>query len=211
MPFFAFDKVTPITGFAALPLRLEQSASRSHALARLSLLLPAGLAVSVPLALLGWHVAHEPNLIELLASRPVAAAQVAMGIALWMILFVLPALRAFHSLWSQRQVEIADGRVNVSEQGLFGSSTWSAPITSYRGIAHHVRSTLSGVRHEIVLVHPDAARCVTLQVAERVNEQTVQDITALLALPEVPARLLYERTRRTLAPAPAPIAQHAAA
>ncbi|MDX2156926.1 MAG: hypothetical protein SFW09_10495 [Hyphomicrobiaceae bacterium] len=193
MAHVIFDRVTPSPGFSSLPLRLDQRSSRGSALSRLLLFLPAALALSVPLTIVAARAIAEPQTLALLAERPVASLQIALGVLLWLSLFVLPARLALVRLWASRQVEIAEGAVHVVDRVGLEPRAWSAPIASYLGLAHHIRASLSGVTHEIVLVHPDARRDVTLMVADKVTQRTLDEAKALLGLPEVSPRTMYER------------------
>lgn len=195
MAHCVFDHVTPSPAFESLPLRLEQAPSRGSAVSRLLLVLPAVLAVSVPLAAMGVHAASEPAAIALLAERPLATAQIATGLVMWIGLFVWPAQRALSRLWARRRVEIADGMVRVEEHAVFGTERWSVPLGTYLGLAHHIRASLSGLTHEIVLVHADPARSVTLMSADKVTQATLDRAKLLLALPEVPPRTIYQSVR----------------
>jgi hypothetical protein len=69
-------------------------------------------------------------------------------------------------------------------------------------VAHHIRASLSGARHEIVLVHADRRRSVLLHFADRVLESELAAVARRLELPVVPARWIY----RTPTPAAAPAA-----
>ncbi len=201
MAHSAFVSETPLPAFESLPMRLQQSASLGSALSRLLLVLPAVLALSVPLAAIAIHTATEPVNLALLAERPLATAQIATGLLLWVGLFVLPAQRALTRLWSRRTIEIADGMVQVEDRTVFGCTCWSMPIGAYLGLAHHIRASLSGLTHEVVLVHADPARTVTLLSADKVTQSTFDGAKLLLGLPEVPPRMLYqsEQNRRTTA------------
>ncbi len=199
MAHSAFVSETPVPALESLPIRLQQSASRGSALSRLLLVLPAVLALSVPLGAIAINAAGDPASLALLAERPLATAQIATGLLLWVGLFVLPAQRALSRLWNRRTVEIADGMVQVEDRTVFGSSRWSMPIDAYLGLAHHIRASLSGLTHEIVLVHADSARTVTLLSADKVTQSTFDGAKLLLGLPEVPPRMLYqsEQSRRS--------------
>jgi hypothetical protein len=177
--------------FSALPLHLERRASRASAASRLLLLVPAVAAAGVVLVILAINVAGDPDAAGRVLERPAAAAQIAVALALWLALFVGPCLRALAGLSAGRRIEIADGLVRVEDWTLFGRRRWSEPLASYSGVAHHIRASLSGVAHEVVLVHP-GARSVTLLAAEKVSQSTIDRAAALLGLPEVPARALYE-------------------
>lgn len=196
MAHSAFVSETPSPAFETFPIRLQQSASRGSALSRLLLVLPAVLALSVPLGAIAIHAAAEPQSLVLLAERPLATAQIATGLALWVGLFVLPAQRALARLWNRRTVEIADGMVQVEDRTMLGKTRWSIPVGAYLGLAHHIRASLSGLTHEIVLVHADPARTVTLMSADKVTQSTFDGAKVLLGLPEVPPRMLYQSQQR---------------
>lgn len=192
MAHSSFDHVIPVPAFESLPMRLEQSASRGSALSRLLLVLPAVLALSVPAGAIAVHAAAEPATLALLAERPLATAQIATGLVMWIGIFVWPAQRALSRLWARRQVEIADGMVRVEEHTLLGRRNWSLPLATYLGLAHHIRASLSGLTHEIVLVHSNPTRSVTLTSAEKVTQATLDRAKVLLGLPEVQPKALYE-------------------
>ena len=129
-------------------------------------------------------------------SKPLAVATLAMGLVVWAALFLIPAKRIIQRRWNHRSVRITIERVTVSDSGLFGSKLWTAPLVEFRGITHHVRATLSGVSHELILVHSLADRSVLLHAADGIARSTIERAVALLCLPEIPARELYRVTRR---------------
>jgi hypothetical protein len=70
------------------------------------------------------------------------------------------------------------------------------------GLAHHIRASLSGARHEIVLVHPDRARSVLLAFDAQVREADLKAMAAQLGLPVVPASLIYGGRLAVVHPVP---------
>ncbi len=174
--------------FDRLPLSVEQKSSRASAAIMLLLLVPAVLMVLVPVGLLAAFAAPA---LWAAAEHPVAAAQVILGLGVWTLLFVVPAKRIVQRFGAGREVRIEQGVVAVRERGLFGSRSWTAPLSDFRGIAHHVRSTLSGVRHELVLVHGDRAKSVLLHAGDPLSQASIDGAAALLGLPHVPAGTLY--------------------
>lgn len=195
----SFDKVVPAQPPDAFPIRLEQSTSGASVLLRLLLLVPALVALAVPLMLLAAHAVAEPKALAFLADHPLSSVQIALAAAIWSILFVWPLQRLVARAGRTRIVDILQGKVAVTEQGLLRTRAWSEPLASYRGLAHHVRTSLSGVRHEIILVHPDPARHVLLAVREGISAEAVARTAALLGLGQVHARELYafERSQST--------------
>jgi hypothetical protein len=204
----SFDTVVPALPPQQLPIRLEQSTSRSSIALRLLLLLPALVIVAVPLALLAAHAIAQPTALNFLANHPFASAQIALAAAVCTLLFVYPLHRLLARAGAARLVDISRETVSVTERGPFRTRTWSAPTASYRGIAHHVRSSLSGVRHEMVLIHTDPARHVLLAASDKISANTLAQTAALLGLAEVHARELYSLEWRSLEPISVTSAPH---
>jgi len=69
----------------------------------------------------------------------------------------------------------------------FSKTLWQMPLATYEGVSVHVRSSLSGVRQEAVLVHPDRNRSIILMTAEHIGRREVEELCNLLSLPSVPA------------------------
>jgi hypothetical protein len=193
MPQAVLDIVASASHFEHLPYNVDQRSSRISALLMLMLLLPALGALLVPLALLA---AFPLSALAIALSKPLAAALVVLGLGVLSVLFLLPAARLVRRFGSGRSVRIEAGRVNVTDRGLISSRSWSAPTAEFRGLAHHVRASLSGVRHELILVHPERDKSVLIYVADKVSKATIERATALLRVPEVPARELYRRSQR---------------
>jgi hypothetical protein len=194
--------------FDRLPLTIEQKSSRASALIMLALLVPALLVGLVPTALL---VAFASSSWVVAADHPGAAAQVLVGIGLWTVLFVLPAKRIVQRFGIVRRIHIDTGSITVNERGLFGSRRWSAPLSEYTGITRHLRSTLSGLRHELILVHREPRKSLLLHSGGLTSQPTIEQATRLLGLPELQPRELYRgrsfRSMRTPAPAPVALAR----
>lgn len=210
MPQAGIQRAATSPGFAGLPIRVQQAPSRVSAVSRLVLLMPAALAIAALLAVLATNLVAEPSQFATILARPFAAAQITLGLAVLGGLILVPARRAVADLWSWRQVEILGGIVTVTEGSAFGRRTWSSPVASYLGLAHHIRASLSGLAHEIVLVHPDPARSVTLLAGDRVTEATIGEFKALLGLPEISPVALYAGRSRSRADRKTPGAPAAA-
>lgn len=184
--------VSPEPRFDQLPIRIEQAAAAT-AFSRVLLLLPAVAAITALLAGVAIAAAGEPAMLDALAQRPLASMQIAAGLVLWGALFVVPASRAIATLWRERVVVIDDGIVEISDRRLTGARRRRVAICEYRGIAHHIRASLSGLTHEIVLVHDEPTLTVTVASAERVTQAQLDAMKSLLQLPEIPPRAIYER------------------
>ena len=90
-----------------------------------------------------------------------------------------------------RTVEIDERTVTVTEGGQFRTWTWSAPLGAFTGLAHHLRASLSGTRHELILVHPEREKSVLLCLADTLAQQEVERVATLLGHKEIPSSVLY--------------------
>lgn len=129
----------------------------------------------------------KPDAVSLALARPLATIQIVAGILLLSALVLVPARRLIAGIGSGGSVEI-DGRfVRVAERGFFFSRTFHEPIDAYSGIAHRIRTTLSGIHHELVLVHPDARRDVVIALDRLEPAVTPASMIARIGLPEIAA------------------------
>jgi hypothetical protein len=85
--------------------------------------------------------------------------------------------------------------VTVVDQTPFSRTAWRMPLSTFEGVALHLRSSLSGVRTEAVLVHPNRNRSVVLMVAEHIGEREILELCRVLKLPRIPAARLYDFVR----------------
>jgi hypothetical protein len=190
-----FDHVDIAGSFGALPIRSTQSSpslSNSIHLALLSLL---AASVVVPQLGLAAYGLADPVVRQQVLERPLVAFEIAVALAFWLALFGWPMSRLFTKTTSRRAVEITASSVAVDERRAFGRQTWRAPLAEYSGIAHHIRSSLTSQRHELVLVHPNSRKSVVLLVDEHITQADASRFCALLKLPQIPAGELY-RLRR---------------
>lgn len=187
MPQAALEIVGVNHKLEALPLYLTQRFSRASAVARLTLLVPAFLLVLVPVSFL-WLSA---DVLAQATEHPLDALIAGAGVMLFVGLFGLPLSRAIKALVSRRTVRIEGGLVTVEDRGLLGLSTWTLPLASFNGVAHVIRTSLSGARHELVLVHPSRRRRVLLCTSDKLSETDLDQASRVLSLPLVPANDLY--------------------
>jgi hypothetical protein len=186
---FAFDRLSGMPTLDALPIRMEQTNSRSSTVFRLVLLSPALVLLAVPM-LVGAHVAGGPSTRAIAAEQPFAVAQVLLGFVLWAGLLAIPVTQALARLGATRRIAIDRQSVTVEETRFGSRQVWRVPLSEYRGIAHHVRTSVSGARHELVLVHADPRRHVLLVTGDRIAQSTLDKAKVLLGLPELPARAI---------------------
>jgi hypothetical protein len=184
---------SPAQPFDQLPLSFVQNASRTAAALTFLLVLPLLAVLATPVALILSFAAADTA--HAIGDKPVAVGVLVLGLALLLAAFLVPTLRLTRKLWHTRSVCVVPDRVTVSETGLFSAKVWSAPLSDFSGIAHHVRTTFSGMRQELVLVHRDRRHTVPLHTADNISHATIERAAALLGLPQLPARELYRVTR----------------
>jgi hypothetical protein len=192
----AFERIDVAAGGENLPLRSVHCAARASSLMHLISLSCLAAAVVGPQLWLAGYAVLSDDIRPVILGRPLIAFQLAVAILFWVGLFAWPLRRLYTRLMHSRSVEITSDSVSVAESRSFASTTWTAPLQSYTGIAHHIRSSLAGTRHELVLVHPDAARSVLLMTAAHLSDGDISRMTRLLNLPQIAAGALYRPRQR---------------
>lgn len=191
MPIAAFDTIEPVQPLATLPARLLQFSSRSTRMLQIAIGSILASAMSIPFALVATVSIEHPSARDIILARPGACLQIALGLALWTALFALPLRRVLARL-DARQIDITESTITVSEIGILRNQKWQQPLASYRGVAHHIRASVSGTRHELILVHPERDRSIMLAFADRIHQSEVDRVCRLIGLPEIQPRELYQ-------------------
>ena len=184
----------PVSAFDQLPVRNERCPSLPSVVFDLCLLAAAVTGLASLLTIAVTHAVAEPRALTVLSNRPLAAAQGLFGLAVLLVIVGLPVRRLLRRVGARRIVEVDSAVVRVTETTLWGTRQWEEPLARYRGVAHHVRASLSGLSHELVLVHENAAKNVVMAEAHRITHATIERAKTLLGLPELPARELYARS-----------------
>lgn len=189
----AFDHLEPIPDFEQLPIEIKLTTSRAAVIIRLLMLAPMMVMLAVPLTLIGAFASSEGATSPLahLASHPFSAVQIVLGLITWAALFIWPIKRVVARMGASRSVTIDGNVVTVHDSTPFGARSWTEPLANYSGLAHHIRASLSGNRHELVLVHADTSKSVLIAIADRMSQTTIDKAKGLLSLPEVPASRIY--------------------
>lgn len=183
MRFDAIEAVTAFDQKPGAPLVLVQTTSRLAAIAHAVILLPACLMMLAPFALVAARASDLPGARELIVARPVAALQLTIAFLIAGAFATLAVRRLASRLGRGTRVEIGHETVRVRARGLLRDASWSAPLPSYAGIRHQVRSTLNGTRHELVLEHPDARRSLLIEIAPQISQARIGEVAAQLRLP----------------------------
>lgn len=205
-----YDRVEPPVP-AELPLHLAQTCSQRAATAFLVLVVPAALGGTLAALTLVFQTMLAPAARAVIEEHPALGIEMLAALGFLIYLVALPTRRLIARLTTTRSVEIAHGFVRVTEGGNFRSWTWVAPLASFTGVAHHVRASLSGTRHELILVHPMREKCVLLSVAARTSQGEVDRVATLLGHKEIPPSELYrfKTLWQGMKPASLPDAAHA--
>jgi hypothetical protein len=183
MRIAVIDDTRALTAPGMLPLRLEQRADVSRSVASALMALPfvglSGTLVTVAVV----SVVSGPDGIAVLGAKPVASLGLLAAVAVSSLLAAVPISAAISRIGRRQSVVVTGDEVTVEERSLAGVSEWRAPLSSFRGLSHCVRTSLSGARHEIVLVHPDTERSILLAVQPRVTVSDVERMARVLSLP----------------------------
>lgn len=148
-------------------------------------------ALSMALSLLGGMILaasqalSEPEAINLALARPMATLQIVAGLLLLATLLLVPVRRLLARVSRSGLIEIDDRMVRVRENGLLAERAFAEPLAAYEGAAHRIRTTISGVQHEVILVHPDSRRDVILALDAARPGMTPAAMMAQLGLPEI--------------------------
>ena len=189
----AFEDVQTTSERDALPLRSVQQSAVGSGLLNLTLLTCLAAAVVLPQIGFAAYALNSPEIRQAIFVRPLVAFQLTLALLFWIGLFAWPLKGLFNRLAWRRLIEITPETVSVTDERTFGSGAWTAPLGTYKGIAHHVRASLSGNRHELILVHPEAECSVLLLTAEHISEIDISRMTRMLGVPQVSATELYMR------------------
>ena len=177
--------VKPGSPLADLPFTLDERSSRVSALLRLMLIIPALIGVFVPLGLVAAQAADVAAVAQ---ARPLAAAQITLASLVCMALFGWPAFGLIRRFGSRRTVHVDATLVAVAEVGPFIRRGHTQPLKDFAGICHVVRTSLSGVRHELMLVDRRRHRHVVFHTSDQISADTVMVAARGLGLPEIAAR-----------------------
>jgi hypothetical protein len=188
-------EMTATAPFESLPITLEQSTSPMSTLIIGSFIAVAATVLLAPFGLLAAHATAEPAAFQAAISQPATAVQ--LGLALIVALgFVTVPLHLLLRRWQQpRRIIVSQQSVSASNAKGPSRGNWNEPLSAYRGVTHHIRTSLSGAQHEIILVHARPAKSVVLHVADRIGQPQIEALARLLNVPQVPTRTLYERHR----------------
>ena len=170
-----------------LPITLRQTNAKLTRIPGLVLLGILAALIVLPQLVFAAYAVASPDVRQAMIAHPVVAIELALALVFWVGLIVWPLRNILLALLSDRIVDIRDGEVKVVDRTAFSKTLWRMPLRAYEGVAVHLRSSLSGVRQEAVLVHPDRNRSIILMTGEHIGAQELEELRNLLSLPCAPA------------------------
>jgi hypothetical protein len=201
MRLSAIDRISLSTPADQLPLRLDLAGSRGGFVIALMLLTAAVAFLLTPFVLVGSLAAFEPA--EFMNADISWSGGLQLVLAFLVALaFTAFAIRRVNMAWTRSAtVEIGHGVVAVVERRFAGVRRWALPVSDFLGIAHVVRTSLSGARHELVLVHANPRYNVMIGLAPSMPQQHVDRMAILLGLLEIPAVSMHQKLAAAAKPA----------
>jgi hypothetical protein len=166
-----------------LPITLRQSEPKLARLPGLLLMSTLAALIVVPQIGLAVYALASAELRAALAAHPIAAVELAAAFTFWAGLVCWPLRNIIIAMASDRIIDIRDGEVMVVDRTPFSTHGWRMPLTTYSGVTVHLRTSLSSVLREVVLVHPDPRRSVILATAEQIGKPEILELCRILGLP----------------------------
>jgi hypothetical protein len=151
--------------------------------------LAAASAMTLPLFggmfLLTSEAMSKPEAVSRALAQPLTTVQIVLGLLMLSALLLVPARRVVAGIGRAGIVEIDGNLVKVAEKGFLSARNFCEPLAAYRGVVQRVRTTVSGIHHELVLVHPDARRDVIIALDGMDPAMAPAAVIARLGLPEI--------------------------
>jgi len=194
MRIAAIDRMTPsMPDFSAPILVIEQLPARRTTGMLLAVLLLVAAVLLSPFYMIATTALADQALRDAVSTRPLASLQILTGLAFWLVLLGFPIYRLVNALTRSRTIEISGRQVTVIDRAFGGDQSWSAPVSEFLGVAPHLRASLSGVRHELVLLHPDRTRSLLIAMQPRLVQSEVDRVVSALGLTELAPQMIRQR------------------
>jgi len=159
---------------------LEQRSSVTCAIFFLSVLVPALIVVLLPVFSLISLALSDAGIRAQLVDKINSVLLAGLGLGVWAILWGIPAWHFIKQLCCKRFIKITNFEVQVRDKSLLSTHTWSCRLNEFVGLSHKVRTTLSGARHELVLVHPQREKCVLVYMAPAISHAQTRQFARVL-------------------------------
>lgn len=186
-----FDMVSVVPTVDGHTVRLQQTNAKLRAGASAALMGVLAALIVVPQVALAVCALIEPQARAALSAHPASALQLALALAVWIGLVCWPLRKFILRAGLRRQIEIGFTGVAIRDDSTFGTRLSRESLSNFLGYAKHARTTHSGIRNELMLVHADAAKSLFLLALNDTASAAVETRLRDLGLTEVPARDLY--------------------
>ncbi len=175
-----------------LPVTLIQRTSQWSMVADAVFLAVSGLAFAIPAGLFAAEAMAAPSAAQnTITSQPIPTILTIAGLALLLVPIVFLMKRLATGIGGTRQVVLTESDITVTDRSLGRPRTWAAKLSEFKGITHHVRTSISHSRHELILVHSDPKRSVLLAISEMPPFRELSELPERVALRVIPASHLY--------------------
>lgn len=154
----------------------------------IALLFAAMAGLLAPFWLLADRLAADPAARAVVSQNPVIALQLGLGLALLLAIFGWPLAALVRKGLVRRDVRIDGAFVSATDAAPWGERAWREPLGAYMGLQRRVRSSLSGLEQELVLVHPHRSRSVVVQSAAHIPQDAIDFLAQALDLAEIRSR-----------------------
>jgi hypothetical protein len=188
------DLSTASDPIRSLPFVLEQRPSATSLVIAGTFIALAATVLLAPFGVLAAHAATAPASFLATIQQPAVAVQLGLALLVALVFVAVPLRVLVRRSRQPHRIVISRQTVSATTGTHGTAADWSEPLAAYQGVAHHIRTSLSGAKHEIVLVHEQASKSVILHIADRIAQPQIDAVAALLNVVQVPARALYERT-----------------
>jgi len=155
---------------SSLAIGLEQRSSATCAILFLAILVPALVVVLAPVFSLISLALGDAQTRGVFLEKFNSLLLAGLGLGIWVTLWGIPAWRFLNQLFTKRFIRIRNFEVEVEDKSLLGPRYWSCRLNEFEGLARRVRTTISGARHELVLLHPQRAKSILVYMAPAISD-----------------------------------------
>lgn len=193
MQIAVIDNVEISSDFSTFPFTIKQSSALLPACAQVLVSTLSISSLLIPVTLIAIHGLTDPQGAQGIVDRPFSSVLLAIGLLVAVGLLAIPLRSGLNRLRQRGAIRVGLDHVTVEQQGLIGRKSWEASFDQFAGVTHHIRASLSGARHEIILVHPDPRKNVLLNLSHRAPERGADQFAQLFGVKVIPASVLYSR------------------
>lgn len=166
-----------------LPITLRRSEPKLARLPGLLLMTTLAALIVIPQIGLAVYALASAELRAALAANPIAAIELAVAFVFWAGLVCWPLRNIIVAMASDRIIDIRNDEVMVVDRTPFSTHGWRMPLATYSGVTIQLRTSLSSILRDVVLVHPDPRRNVILATEDQIGKGEILELCRILGLP----------------------------